>query len=278
MPDQLESSGLGSTSGVAHRSVSAAEARFASRHWWDLDADSYVAEHGEDLGDVDLLWCPEGLRESEVQLLGPTSSLVGSRVLEIGCGTAPVARWLHGQGAAVAAIDLSAVMLGHARRANTKTRLFPALIQADAVALPFADASFEFVVSAFGAIPFVSAPAQIMLEAARVLRPGGRFVFSVNHPMRWIFPDDPSVQSLSVATSYFDPNAYVEIDDTGRPTYVETHRTMSQRIRDITSAGLQLVALIEPEWVAGRDVIWGQWSRERAAMIPGTAIFSCLRL
>ena len=30
-----------------------------------------------------------------------------------------------------------------------------------------------------------------MREVARVLRPGGRWVFAVNHPMRWIFPDDP---------------------------------------------------------------------------------------
>ena len=30
-----------------------------------------------------------------------------------------------------------------------------------------------------------------LAEAARVLRPGGRWVFSVTHPIRWAFPDDP---------------------------------------------------------------------------------------
>src|SRR5690349_23010429 len=31
-----------------------------------------------------------------------------------------------------------------------------------------------------------------MREVARVLRPGGRWVFSVTHPVRWSFPDDPT--------------------------------------------------------------------------------------
>ena len=46
------------------------ENRRASRRWWDADADAYQAEHGDFLGDVDLMWCPEGLREAEAHLLG----------------------------------------------------------------------------------------------------------------------------------------------------------------------------------------------------------------
>jgi hypothetical protein len=73
--------------------VSDADARRASRAWWDRDADSYQAEHGEFLGDVDFVWCPEGLREADAGLLGP---LAGRRVLELGCGAAAAGRWLAG--------------------------------------------------------------------------------------------------------------------------------------------------------------------------------------
>ena len=44
--------------------------------------------------------------------------------------------------------------------------------------LPFADESFDIVFSAFGAVPFVADSAGVMAEAARVLRPGGRFAVS----------------------------------------------------------------------------------------------------
>ena len=64
-------------------------------------------------------------------------------------------------------------------------------------------------------MPFVADSAGVMREVARVLRPGGRFVFSTTHPMRWAFPDDPGPQGLVASSSYFDRTPYVEEDDTG---------------------------------------------------------------
>lgn len=268
-------SGLGNLDGVTTRPVEAKEARRASRHWWDGSADEYLAEHVSDLGEVDLLWCPEGLRESEAQLLGPVESLRGKRILEVGCGSAPVARWLAQAGAHPVGFDLSGGMLRHALAANARTGLDVPLVQADASAMPFAGESFDLVVSSFGAIAFVAHPELVMQEACRVLRPGGLFVFSTNHPIRWVLPDSPDPADLTVRSSYFDPAAYVEIDTARRPTYVETHRTMSQRVRDILAAGFRLEDLIEPEWTPGRQIVWGQWSPERGALVPGTVIFSC---
>ncbi len=146
-------------------------------------------------------------------------------------------------------------------------------MQADAQVLPFADASFDLAVSAFGAIPFVADSAGAMREAARVLRPGGRFVFSVTHPTRWAFPDDPGPGGLTVQQSYFDRTPYVETDDSGRATYVEHHRTMGDRVRELVAAGLVLLDLVEPEWPAGHTGEWGQWSPLRGRLMPGTAVF-----
>ncbi|WP_449288868.1 class I SAM-dependent methyltransferase [Micromonospora zhanjiangensis] len=255
---------------VARRPVSDAAARRANRAWWDLDADDYQAEHGAFLGDVDLVWCPEGLREADAGLLGEVR---GRRVLELGCGAAAAARWLATQGAEVVALDLSAGMLRHAASAAGSCGVRVPLVQADALALPFPAGAFDTVFTAFGAIPFVADSAAAMSEVHRVLRPGGRWVFSVTHPMRWVFLDDPGEAGLTAVHSYFDRRPYVEQDARGVPTYVEQHRTLGDRIRELVGAGFVLRDLLEPEWPDGHDGIWGQWSPLRGRLFPGTAIF-----
>jgi SAM-dependent methyltransferase len=260
------------TVGVANRLVSVGETVTANRRWWDADADDYLAAHGEFLGAADFVWCPEGLRESDAGLLG---ELAGRRVLEVGCGSAPCARWLAAQGARVVGLDLSAAMLRHAVRAAQETGISIPLVQADAGRLPFAEGSFDLACSAFGAVPFVADSAAVMREVARVLRPGGRWVFAVTHPLRWIFPDDPGEAGLTVVQSYFDRTPYVEVDCLGNPTYVEHHRTLGDRVREVVGAGLVLENLVEPEWPVNLQREWGQWSPLRGALFPGTAIFCC---
>jgi SAM-dependent methyltransferase len=256
--------------GVTRREVGPAENRRAARGWWDADADAYQAEHGEFLGDVDLVWCPEGLRESEARLLG---DVAGARVLEVGCGAAAAARWLATQGAQVVAVDLSAGMLRHAREAAERTGVRVPLVQADAGQLPCRDQAFDIAFTAFGAIPFVADSAAVMREVFRVLRPGGRWVFSVTHPMRWIFLDDPGQGGLVAVHSYFDRRPYVEYDDAGAATYVEQHRTLGDRVRELVGTGFVLTDVVEPQWPEGYEGTWGQWSPMRGRLFPGTAIF-----
>ncbi|MEJ2859851.1 class I SAM-dependent methyltransferase [Actinomycetospora flava] len=260
--------------GVARRAVGPEESSAASRAWWDADADDYQAEHGAFLGDDDFVWCPERLREADAHLLG---DLTGARVLEVGCGAASCSRWLAGTGARVVGLDLSAGMLRHARDADARTGATVPLVQADAGAIPLRDGSVDAAFSAFGAVPFVADPGAVMREVARVLRPGGPWVFAVNHPMRWMFPDDPGPDGLTVSQSYFDRTPYAEVDDDGRAVYVEHHRTLGDRVADVVRAGLVLERLVEPEWPDDLDAVWGQWSPLRGRLFPGTAIFCCRR-
>jgi SAM-dependent methyltransferase len=264
----IESEPIGGA--VPRRPVTDAESRVASRRWWDLDADDYQDEHGAFLGDVDFVWCPEGLREADARLLGDVR---GRRMLELGCGAAAGARWLRTQGAEVVALDLSAGMLRHAREMSDRSGVRVPLVQADALALPFADGAFDIVCTAFGAVPFVADSAAVMREAARVLRPGGAWVFSITHPMRWIFFDEPDERGLTVRNSYFDRSPYVELDESGTPSYVEQHRTLGDRVRELVAAGFVLRDLVEPEWPDGHERTWGQWSPLRGRLFPGTAIF-----
>lgn len=264
------------TVGPRRVALSAADTVRANRAWWDADADDYHRTHGEFLGlgsaTGEFVWCPEGLHEGDVHLLG---DVVGRDVLEVGCGSAPCSRWLVSQGARVVGLDLSAGMLERGRQSMAEGGPQVPLVQASADALPFADASFDIACSAFGAVPFVADSARVMAEVARVLRPGGRWVFSVNHPMRWIFPDDPGPRGLTATIPYFDRSPYVEVDADGVATYAEHHRTLGDRVREIVRAGLELVDLVEPQWPEGMDREWGQWSPLRGELFPGTAIFSC---
>lgn len=254
----------------------------ANRSWWDAEAGAYYDEHGAFLGDRDFVWGPEGLREADAHLLG---DIRGRRVLEIGAGAAQCSRYLAGLGAQVVASDVSAGMLRQGQLLTERLLLETAgsdvpewsvpLVQCDAAALPFGPATFDVVFTAYGAVPFVADSAAVMREAARVLRPGGRFVFSTTHPIRWALLDEPGSEGLVVVHSYFDRRPYVETDSDGEAMYVEHHRTLGDRVRELTAAGLRLVDLIEPEWPEDNEQTWGGWSPLRGALVPGTAIFVC---
>lgn len=267
---------MGDFAQVSRRDAAADETARANRRWWDDEAGDYYAEHGGFLGDAALVWGPEGWSEEDLRLLGPAGSLAGILALEVGAGAAQGSRWLQGQGARVVASDLSAGMLRQGAAVDRALGGPPVpLVQADAVTLPFGDAAFDLVFTAYGAVPFVADSAALVAEAARVLRPGGRFVFSCTHPVRWAFPDDPGEFGLTAISSYFDRTPYVEADPSGRTTYVEHHRTLGDRVRDITAAGLRLLDLVEPEWPEDNSEEWGGWSPLRGRIIPGTAIFVC---
>ncbi|GIG29456.1 class I SAM-dependent methyltransferase [Cellulomonas marina] len=271
MPDESHPPALPPLAEAGYRSVPDAAGGAAARGWWDANAEEYLAEHGEFLGSADLLWCPEGLRESDAHLLG---DVAGAVVLEVGAGAAQGSRWLRARGARAVATDVSAGMLRAGRRLDAPGDGGPPLVQADARALPFADGGVDVAFTAYGALPFVPDPDRVHAEVARVLRPGGRWVFSVTHPVRWAFPDVPTAAGLTVARSYFDRRPYVETAEDGTVLYAEYHRTVGDHVGLLVAAGFVLEALVEPEWPAGHDRVWGGWGPQRASL-PGTAIFCC---
>ena len=265
----------GQSARAGRRGADPVETARANRTWWDVEAGDYYAEHGAFLGDDDFVWGPEGLRESDAGLLG---EIRGKALLEIGAGAAQCSRYAVRRGARVVATDISGGMLRQGVDLNLRFTLESGLslplVQCDAASLPFGDGSFDTVFTSYGAVPFVADSAAVMAQAARVLRAGGRFVFSTTHPIRWTLPDDPGYPGLTVSSSYFDRTPYVE-QEADATTYVEHHRTLGDRVRELTAAGLRLVDLVEPEWPDGNHQVWGGWSPLRGALIPGTAIFVC---
>jgi SAM-dependent methyltransferase len=102
------------------------------------------------------------------------------RVLDLCCGPGFVAAAAAERGARVIGLDFSLAMLAEARRRFTA----PAFDHGDAEALPYADASFDAIVSNFG-IHHVPRPVLALSEAHRTLRPGGTFAFTI-----WAGPDE----------------------------------------------------------------------------------------
>lgn len=91
-------------------------------------------------------------------------------ILEIGVGTGVVALGMRRRGRGVVGLDLSVPMLARAYE-----RLGPSVVLADALRMPIATASVAHAVSVW-VVHSVADPVLLFSEAARVLRPGGRYV------------------------------------------------------------------------------------------------------
>jgi len=120
-------------------------------------------------------------------LFAPAAAMIAARVAELGpgrvletaCGTGQVTRRLVASlpaGTAITATDLAPAMLDRAAACLLEDSGV-VLRPADAQALPFADAAFDLVLCQFG-VMFFPDQAGAMREAARMLGPGGRFLFT----------------------------------------------------------------------------------------------------
>jgi SAM-dependent methyltransferase len=139
------------------------------------------------------------------------------QVLELAAGTGVVTRAMAKalpQGAQITATDLNPSMIDQARAIGTARPV--EWRPADAMALPFPDASFDVVVCQFG-VMFFPAKSRAFSEARRVLRPGGAFLFNVwdrieenefadvvTGALESIFPEDPPAFMRRTPHGYFD--------------------------------------------------------------------------
>src|SRR3954471_15727062 len=121
-------------------------------------------------------WGTVGRPERELGLLGDVRGL---DVLELGCGTAYWSAWLQRRGARPIGLDLTSAQLATARRMQKAHGQHFPLLEADGEAVPLRDGCVDLVFSEYGASIWCD-PHHWVVEAARVLRPGGRLVFLVN--------------------------------------------------------------------------------------------------
>lgn len=170
-------------------------------------------------------------------MLDLVGDVQGRRFLDAGCGSGPLSVLLRERGAIVTGFDSSARMIAIARK-----RLLP---YADlrvldlGEALPYEDGSFDDVVASL-VLHYLRDWGEALSELRRVLRPGGRLILSVNHPL--VFP-------MSVEGAKYFPIAEfpMECDFGGTQATLQTwHRPLHAMVDAFHEAGFRIADIAEP--------------------------------
>ncbi len=119
------------------------------------------------------------------QLVKFAGVVSGQAVLDVACGTGVVAVTAARQGARVTGLDLTPELLARARENAALAEVRIEFHEGDVEQLPFADASFDVVLSQYGHM-FAPRPAVAIGEMLRVLKPGGTIAFSTWPPEMFI--------------------------------------------------------------------------------------------
>lgn len=194
----------------------------------------------------------------------------GAKVLDVACGTGVVSVTASRTGAVVSGLDLSPVLLERAGQNAAIAGVPIDFTEGDAEALPYPDATFDFVLSQFGHM-FAPRPEVVVSEMLRVLKPGGRLAFSTWPPElftgrmfalvgKYMPPPPPDAPKPAPPPTWGDPNIVRErLGDavTGLEFFREELRAPSLGIRHSrhlleTTVGpvTKLIATAPPEKVS----------------------------
>lgn len=110
---------------------------------------------------------------ASAELVERTATEAGQEVLDVATGTGNAAIIAAGRGATVTGLDITPKLLGIAAERARDAGIELELIEGDAEDLPFADDSFDRVLSVFG-VMFAPNQQKAADELRRVCRPGGR--------------------------------------------------------------------------------------------------------
>ena len=242
-----------------------------TKDWWEGYAEAY---QDRTRIPVDIHYGPSSPNEDELNLLG---DLEDRDVLEIGCGGAQCSVAFALRGARVTALDLSAEQLRFAKALAARHQVEIDFVQHDMGDLaPIASASRDIVFSAF-ALQFVEDRTRTFREVRRVLRPGGVFVFSLDHPLfRKV-----DRETLELVESYNETGPLV--DDRGKFGQVTIYRdTIAGLHQSLVDAGLTVERIIEPDsrirhsydpWFGRRD----EYVPKILDMVPPTIIMKAIK-
>lgn len=122
----------------------------------------------------------------------------GQRVLDVACGTGVVSVTAARLGARVTGLDLTPELLVRARENSSIAGVEVEWLEGDVEQIPFADGTFDVVLSQYGHI-FAPRPEVAIVEMLRVLKPGGTIAFSTWPPELIVS------QMFALAAQYLPP-------------------------------------------------------------------------
>lgn len=189
----------------------------------------------------------------------------GQRICDLACGQGRITRMLAVEGATVIGIDQSANLIAHARRLTIPdlSRItYRVASTGDLATIP--DASFDGVLCHMALMDIADLDATLR-TAARILVPGGWFVFSILHPCFHTATagevDTPSGWMRTVS-AYFTEGWWQSAARPGPPGKVGVHhRMLATYINHMIEAGLSLERVAEPQFTgidAERRPIWAE--------------------
>lgn len=152
------------------------DARLNRAAWTKYNAEYTDVQAAAAWAQDEIEWGVFATPETELHVL---DDVEGKDVVELGCGTAYFSAWLAKRGARPVGVDVTPAQLATARRMQQETGIDFPLIEASAEQVPLPDASFDLVLSEYGASIWAD-PRRWVPEAARLLRPGGVLVFMCN--------------------------------------------------------------------------------------------------
>src|SRR5215472_10287361 len=211
-----------------------------NRAAWDRWAAEYAGPGLRSWAAAEPSWGIWGIAEAQAGVL--PRDLQGRDSIELGCGTGYVSAWLARRGARPTGLDNSAKQLVTARQLQDRFGLQFPLIHASAEQAPFAAASFDVVISEYGASIWCDPYAWIP-EAARLLRPGGELIFLVNSVLLMLtVPDEDDLPATERLLRPFFGMHRFEWPDDGS---VEFHLGHGDMIRLLRRCGFEVEDLIE---------------------------------
>lgn len=172
-------------------------------------------------------------------MLSLAGDVAGRRILDVGCGSGPLFAALRDRGAVVTGFDKSTGMLELARRrlgGDADLRV------ADlAGPLPFADGAFDDAVASL-VLHYLEDWAPPLAELRRVLKPGGRLIASVNHPLAGHALVRPGADYFAT----YEWSTEVTTATGQSFELVNWHRPLPAMIDAFTASGFRIAAIREP--------------------------------
>jgi SAM-dependent methyltransferase len=198
------------------------------------------------------------------QRLLPTS-FAEKRVLDLGCGLGHFAREARARGARlVVGVDLSERMLEEARRRTVDAAIV--FVRDSLESFAAEPDTFDLIVSTL-ALHYVADYPALVRRIATWLVPGGRFAFSVEHPIFTAHGSSEWYKDASGNVLHWPVDRYR--DEGERRTHwfvdgvVKYHRTVETYVNGLLEAGLRLVRLEEPEAEPALLADKPEWRDER---------------
>jgi len=171
-----------------------------------------------------------------------SGDLDGVDAVELGCGTGYISAWLAQRGARPVGVDPTASQLGIARRMQSEHELPFPLILAAGEQVPLRDESFDLVISEYGAAIWAD-PYRWIVEAARLLRPGGELIFLCNGLLLMLCV--PDVDEVPASDRLLRPQFGMHRVEWPDDNEIEFHLPHGDWIRLLRTNGFDIEDLIE---------------------------------